>query len=78
MQFIITLEQLYVGIFIFVSIMQIYLIRKIDKTKEEIFSQNKEIQRIWEQIGVVASTVAIKHLELEKEVSKLKEKQEKE
>lgn len=76
MQFVITLEQLYIGIFIFVSIMQIYLIRKIDKTKEEIFNQNKEIQRIWEQIGVVASTVAIKHLELEKEVSKLKEKYE--
>jgi hypothetical protein len=78
MQFIVTLEQLYFGIFIFVSIMQIYLIRKIDKTKDEVLNQNKEIQRIWEQIGVVASTVAIKHLELEKEVSKLKEKQEKE
>ena len=78
MQFVITLEQLYFGIFIFVSLMQVYLIRKIDKTKEEISSQNKEIQKIWEQIGIMASTIAIKHLELEKEVSKLKDKQEKE
>jgi hypothetical protein len=78
MQFTITLEQLYFGVFIFVSIMQIYLIRKIDKTKIEITNQNKEIQKIWEQIGMIASTIAIKHLELEKEVSKLKEKIEKE
>jgi len=78
MQFVITLEQLYFGIFIFVSLMQVYLIRKIDKTKDEIANQNKEIQRIWEQIGIMASTIAIKHLELEKEVSKLKDKQEKE
>ena len=78
MQFIITLEQLYFGIFIFVSLMQVYLVRKIDKTKEEITNQNKEIQKIWEQIGIMASTIAIKHLELEKEVSKLKDKQEKE
>ncbi len=46
MQFTITLEQLYFGVFIFVSIMQIYLIRKIDKTKIEITNQNKEIQKI--------------------------------
>ena len=78
MQFIITLEQLYFGIFIFVSLMQVYLIRKIDKTKEEISSQNKEIQKIWEQIGIMASTIAIKHLELEKEFSKFRDKQEKE
>jgi len=77
MQFTITLEQVYFGIFIFVSLMQVYLIRKIDKTKDEVIYQNKEIQRIWEQIGIMASTIAIKHLELEKEVSKLKEKQEK-
>ncbi len=78
MQFTITLEQMYFGIFIFVSIMQIYLMRKIEKTKNEVYLQNKEIQKIWEQIGIMASTIAIKHLELEKEVSKLKEKQEKE
>ena len=78
MQFTITLEQLYIGVFIFVSLMQVYLVRKIDKTKEEITNQNKEIQKIWEQIGIMASTIAIKHLELEKEVSKLKDKQEKE
>jgi hypothetical protein len=77
MQFTITLEQVYFGIFIFVSLMQMYLIRKIDKTKDEVIHQNQEIQRIWEQIGIMASTIAIKHLELEKEVSKLKEKQEK-
>jgi hypothetical protein len=76
MQFTITSEQIYFGIFIFVSLMQMYLIRKIDKTKDEVINQNKEIQRIWEQIGIMASTIAIKHLELEKEVSKLKEKQE--
>jgi len=52
--------------------------RKIEKTKNEVYLQNKEIQKIWEQIGIMASTIAIKHLELEKEVSKLKEKQEKE
>jgi hypothetical protein len=69
---------MYFGIFIFVSIMQIYLMRKIEKTKNEVYLQNKEIQKIWEQIGIMASTIAIKHLELEKEVSKLKEKQEKE
>jgi sugar phosphate permease len=78
MQFTITSEQIYFGIFIFVSLMQMYLIRKIDKTKDEIIHQNKEIQKIWEQIGMMASTIAIKHLELEKEVSKLKDKQEKE
>jgi len=78
MQFTITLEQMYFGIFIFVSIMQIYLMRKIEKTKNEVYLQNKEIQKIWEQIGIMASTIAIKHLELEKEVSKLKDKQEKE
>jgi len=76
MQFIITQEQLYIGIFIFVSLMQMYLIRKIDKTKDEIYKQNEEIKKIWEQIGVMASTMAIKHLELEKEFSKLKEKYE--
>jgi hypothetical protein len=58
--------------------MQVYLIRKIDKNTSEVIYQNKEIQKIWEQIGMMASTIAIKHLELEKEVSKLKEKQEKE
>jgi len=78
MQFTITLEQIYFGIFIFVSLMQVYLIRKIDKNTSEVIYQNKEIQKIWEQIGMMASTIAIKHLELEKEVSKLKEKQEKE
>jgi len=78
MQFTITLEQIYFGIFIFVSLMQVYLIRKIDKNTSEVIHQNKEIQKIWEQIGIMASTIAIKHLELEKEVSKLKEKQEKE
>jgi hypothetical protein len=78
MQFTITLEQMYFGIFVFVSIMQIYLMRKIEKTKNEVYLQNKEIQKIWEQIGIMASTIAIKHLELEKEVSKLKDKQEKE
>ena len=78
MQFTITLEQIYFGIFIFVSLMQMNLIRKIDKTKDEINNQNKEIQKIWEQIGIMASTIAIKHLELEKVVSKLKDKQEKE
>jgi hypothetical protein len=78
MQFTITLEQIYFGIFIFVSLMQVYLIRKIDKNTSEVIHQNKEIQKIWEQIGMMASTIAIKHLELEKEVSKLKEKQEKE
>ena len=69
---------MYFGIFIFVSIMQIYLMRKIEKTKNEVYLQNKEIQKIWEQIGIMVSTIAIKHLELEKEVSKLKDKQEKE
>ncbi len=78
MNFTITLEQIYFGIFIFVSLMQVYLIRKIDKNTSEVIHQNKEIQKIWEQIGMMASTIAIKHLELEKEVSKLKEKQEKE
>ena len=34
MQFIITLEHMYFGIFIFVSLMQIYLMRKIDKVKD--------------------------------------------
>jgi hypothetical protein len=77
MQFIITLEQLYVGVFIFVSLMQIYLIRKINKIENEVYKQNKEIKKIWEQIGIMISTIAIKHLELEKEISKLKEKQEK-
>jgi hypothetical protein len=74
MNFTITLEQIYFGIFIFVSLMQVYLIRKIDKNTSEVIHQNKEIQKIWEQIGMMASTIAIKHLELEKEVSKLKEK----
>ena len=74
MQFTITSEQIYFGIFIFVSLMQMYLIRKIDKTKDEVIHQNKEIQRIWEQIGIMASTIAIKHLELEKEVNTLKDK----
>ena len=78
MNFTITLEQIYFGIFIFVSLMQVYLIRKIDKNTSEVIHQNKEIQKIWEQIGMMASTIAIKHLELEKEVSKLKDKQEKE
>jgi hypothetical protein len=77
MQFIITLEQLYVGVFIFVSLMQIHLIRKINKIKNEVYKQNEEIKKIWEQIGIMISTIAIKHLELEKEISKLKEKQEK-
>jgi len=78
MQFTITLEQMYLGAFIFISLMQVYLIRKIDRTKNEVYNQNEEIKKIWEQIGIIASTVAIKHLELEKEVSKLKDKQEKE
>ena len=78
MQFIITLEHMYFGIFIFVSLMQIYLMRKIDKVKDDVVIQNKEIQRIWEQIGILASTIAIKQLELEKEFSKFRDKQEKE
>jgi hypothetical protein len=78
MQFTITLEHMYFGIFIFVSLMQVYLMRKIDKVKDDVVIQNKEIQRIWEQIGILASTIAIKHLELEKEFSKFRDKQEKE
>jgi hypothetical protein len=78
MNFTITLEQIYFGIFIFVSLMQVYLIRKIDKNTSEVIHQNKEIQKIWEQIGMMASTIAIKHLELEKEFSKFRDKQEKE
>lgn len=77
MQFVITLEHMYFGIFIFVSFMQIYLMRKIDKVKDDVIIQNKEIQRIWEQIGILASTIAIKHLELEKEFNKFIDKQEK-
>jgi sugar phosphate permease len=78
MNFTITLEQIYFGIFIFVSLMQVYLIRKIDKNTSEVIHQNKEIQKIWEQIGMMASTIAIKYLELEKEFSKFRDKQEKE
>lgn len=66
MDITITNENLYFGSTIFLLILQIYQQFKLDRAK-------KEIKQLWDQISLFNSMVAIKLLENQKEIDKLKE-----
>ena len=66
MDITITNENLYFGSTIFLLILQIYQQFKLDRVK-------KEIKQLWDQISLFNSMVAIKLLENQKEIDKLKE-----
>jgi hypothetical protein len=67
MNFTITQEQFYLGIAIILLVLQVYQYRQLDKAKSEI-------KKLWDQISVFNTMVAMKLLENQKELDKLKEK----
>ena len=67
MNFTITQEQFYLGIVIILLVLQVYQYRQLDKAKSEI-------KKLWDQISVFNTMVAMKLLENQKELDKLKEK----
>ncbi len=66
MNITITPEHVYFFSVMILMILQIYQHRQLDKTK-------KEIDKIWEQISTFNTMVALKLLENQKELAKLKE-----
>lgn len=66
MNFTITQEQFYLGIAIILLVLQVYQYRQLDKAKSEI-------KKLWDQISVFNTMVAMKLLENQKELDKLKE-----
>ena len=67
MSITITPENIYIGIILILMGMQIHHSIKLDKAK-------KEIKQIWDQISIFNTMVAMKLLENQKELNKLKEK----
>jgi hypothetical protein len=66
MNITITPENIYFFSVMVLMALQIYQYRQLDKTK-------KEIDKIWEQISTFNTMVALKLLENQKELTKLKE-----
>ena len=66
MNITITAENLYFGSTIFLLVLQIYQQFKLDRVK-------KEIKQLWDQISTFNTMVAIKLLENQKDLAKLKE-----
>ena len=62
----ITPENVYMGITCLLLILQVWQYYILDKTK-------KEINKIWDQISTFNTMVALKILENQKEITKLKE-----
>lgn len=62
----ITPENIYAGITCLLLVLQVWQYRQLDKTK-------KEINKVWDQISTWNTMVALKLLESQKELAKLKE-----
>ena len=66
MNFTITQEHFYFGLVALLLVLQVYQYRQLDKTKSEI-------KKLWDQISIFNTMVAMKLLENQKELDKLKE-----
>jgi len=64
MTFIFIQEQVYIGVILFLMGMQIYQWAKIHKLINEV-------QKLWEQISIWNTMVAMKFLDIQKEIDKL-------
>ena len=67
MNIVLTLEHLYMGIILLLMGLQIRQHVQLEKTKEEV-------KKIWDQISVFNTMVAMKLLETQKDIDKLKAK----
>jgi len=67
MTFMFIQEQVYIGIILFLTGMQIYQWTKIHKLINEV-------QKLWEQISIWNTMVAMKFLDIQKEIDKLSSK----
>ena len=67
MNIVLTLEHLYMGIILLLMGLQIRQHVQLEKTKDEV-------KKIWDQISVFNTMVAMKLLETQKDIDKLKEK----
>jgi hypothetical protein len=67
MNIVLTLEHLYVGIILILMGLQIRQHVQLEKAKDEV-------KKIWDQISVFNTMVAMKLLETQKDIDKLKEK----
>jgi hypothetical protein len=68
MTFTLTQDHVYIGIIIFLMGMQVLQWRQINKLKDEV-------QKIWNQISVFNTMVAMKLLDTQKEIDKLNNKE---
>ena len=66
MNITITPDHVYTGVALLLMGLQIYQYRQIEKSK-------KEIQRLWDQITTFNTMVALKLLETQQNIDKLKE-----
>jgi hypothetical protein len=66
MNIVLTLEHLYMGIILLLMGLQIRQHVQLEKTKEEV-------KKIWDQISIFNTMVAMKLLETQKDIDKLKE-----
>jgi len=62
-----TPENIYMGITCLLLVLQVWQYNQLDKAK-------KEIKQLWDQISVFNTMVAMKLLETQKDIDKLKEK----
>ena len=69
MTFTLTQEHLYIGIILFLMVLQIYQWKQIYKLKSEV-------QKLWNQISIWNTMVAMKLLDTQKEIDKLNNKEE--
>ena len=67
MNIVLTLEHLYVGIILILMGLQIRQHVQLEKAKDEV-------KKIWDQISVFNTMVAMKLLETQKDIDKLKTK----
>ena len=68
MTFTLNQEHFYIGVILFLLGMQVYQWAKIYKL-------NDEVQKLWNQISVFNTIVAIKLLDTQKEIDKLNNKE---
>lgn len=68
MTFTLNQEHFYIGVILFLLGMQVYQWAKIYKL-------NDEVQKLWNQISVFNTMVAIKLLDTQKEIDKLNNKE---
>ena len=68
MTFTLTQEHLYIGIILFLMILQIY-------QWKQIYNLKSEVQKLWNQISIWNTMVAMKLLDTQKEIDKLNNKE---